>query len=200
MNARTEFGSNLDALWETDPRMLGIRMARYKFVAKMLAGAGAVLEVGAGDGRLAQIVRPGVLALVCCDKDPQGPGVIQDDLTIARLRGEFDAIYALDVLEHVSVVEEHAFMRNLAASLTPHGTCIIGMPSAESQAYASPVSKAGHVNCKTEAGLRTLLRRHFHNVYLFGMNDEVVHTGFGPMCHYRLAICTSKRAEPGVAA
>jgi hypothetical protein len=25
---------------------------------------------------------------------------------------------------------------------------------------------------------------------VFGMNDEVLHTGFGPMCHYRLAICT----------
>jgi hypothetical protein len=25
---------------------------------------------------------------------------------------------------------------------------------------------------------------YFRNVFMFGMNDEVVHTGYGPMCHY----------------
>jgi len=194
MNARTEFGSNLGILWETDPRMIGIRIARYKFVAKMLAGAGVVLEVGAGDGSLSRIVAQGVASVVCSDLDPQGPDVLQDDLTVERERGQFDAVYALDVLEHVSPVHEYAFMRNLCRAIGPHGTCIIGMPSMESQPHASPISKAGHVNCKTESGLRTLMRRHFHSVYLFGMNDEVVHTGFGPMCHYRLAICTGKKA------
>ncbi len=79
-------------------------------------------------------------------------------------------------------------MKNICASLKPRGTCIIGMPSLESQVYASPHSKAGHVNCKTEPELRALMLRHFQNVYLFGMNDGVLHVGFGPMCHYRLAI------------
>lgn len=193
MNARAEFGSNLGLLWESDPRMLAIRMARYKFVAKMLAGTNKVLEVGAGDGTLSRIVRQTVHRLSCCDLAPQGPEVIQDDLTIERERGQFDAVYALDVLEHVSVVHEYAFLHNICRALGAYGTCIIGMPSLESQPYASPISQAGHVNCKTEDGLRMLMRRHFHNVYVFGMNDEVVHTGFGAMCHYRICIATGKR-------
>jgi hypothetical protein len=34
------------------------------------------------------------------------------------------------------------------------------------------------------------LTPHFSNVFMFGMNDETLHTGYGPMCHYRLAVCT----------
>jgi len=195
MNARTEFGSNLDLLWATDPRMIGIRLARYKFVAKMLAGAKMVLEVGAGDGRLAALVRPEVGELHLCDLAPQAPGVTPADFAGSEMREteDYDAVYALDVLEHVMGTDEDRFLRNVCRSLEPHGTCIIGMPSRESQLYASPISRAGHVNCKTEDGLRTLMQRYFHNVYLFGMNDETLHTGFGPLCHYRLALATGKR-------
>jgi len=67
------------------------------------------------------------------------------------------------------------------------------MPSLESQEHASPPSKAGHINCKTEPQLREFMIRHFHNVFLFGMNDETLHTGFGPMAHYRLALACGAR-------
>lgn len=193
MNAVTEFGSNLDLLWDADPRMIGIRAARYKFVAKMLAGMGRVLEVGAGDGRLSRIVRQSVSILELTDKAPQAPDVLALDLTARRPEGEYDAIYALDVLEHVPGNDEASFMGNLCRALAPDGTCIIGMPSQESQIHASPISRAGHVNCKTEHALQLLMRRYFRCVYLFGMNDEVLHTGFGPMCHYRLALAAVKR-------
>lgn len=192
MNARTEFGSNLEMLWRDDPRMLGIRMARYKFVAKMLPACTSVLEIGAGDGLLSRIIATEVGQLTRCDLDPQGEGVIEADATVSLPGRWYDGVFALDVLEHVSSDREDAFLRNIVSVLSTHGTCIIGMPSAESQPYASVVSKAGHVNCKTEAQLRDLLKKYFHNVYLFGMNDETLHTGFGPMCQYRLALCTGK--------
>lgn len=70
---------------------------------------------------------------------------------------------------------------------------IIGMPSHESQAYASPQSKAGHVNCKSGKDLKALMRHYFNQVFLFSMNDEVVHTGFYPMAHYLIAVCCGKR-------
>lgn len=194
MNARTEFGSNLGHLWETDPRMVGIRHARYKFVAKMLAGCERVLEVGAGDGSLAQIVRQTVRRVVCCDLDPQGPDVLRLDLVHEMPQGIFDAAYALDVLEHVAPADEDAFLGNLVLAVPPSGTVILGTPSLESQAYACDISRRGHVNCKTEDELRDTLRRHFRNVYLFGMNDETLHTGYGPMCHYRLALCAGVRS------
>jgi predicted SAM-dependent methyltransferase len=104
------------------------------------------------------------------------------------LPGLYDGIYSLDVLEHIPQQGEDEVIRRMIDALEPKGAVIIGMPSLESQAYASPPSKAGHINCKTEPEFRALMQRHFNNVFIFGMNDEVVHTGYGPMAHYRLAL------------
>lgn len=179
-------GGMLLEAWELDPKRLAFTFARYKFVAKMLAGMDRVLEVGADSGFMSRVVEQFVGSVTCSDL---ASGV---DYTKTHVLPPFDAVYALDVLEHVK--EEDAFMSHVCASLKPYGTLIIGMPSLESQVHASPVSKAGHVNCKTEEDLRSLMKKYFHNVYLFGMQDETLHTGFGPMCHYRLALCNSKRA------
>jgi 2-polyprenyl-3-methyl-5-hydroxy-6-metoxy-1,4-benzoquinol methylase len=107
--------------------------------------------------------------------------------------GQFDGIYALDVLEHIHPDREIRFLMNLVGALAPHGVVIIGMPSLESQAYASPISRAGHVNCKSMPEFKKLLEGNFHNVLMFSMNDEVVHTGYHKMAHYLLALCCEKR-------
>ena len=101
---------------------------------------------------------------------------------------DFDAAYALDVIEHVPLAEEHAFLGELIGSLATNAVLILGSPSRESQAYASEISRAGHVNCKTAEGLAALLRPQFKAVLSFSMNDEVVHTGFAPMAHYLFAV------------
>jgi hypothetical protein len=99
------------------------------------------------------------------------------------------------VIEHIPREAEQRFVGNIVKSLTPHGVLIIGSPSIQSQAYASPLSKAGHVNCKDGQGLRDLMLQFFHNVFVFSMNDEVVHTGYFPMAHYLLALgCSVKGA------
>ena len=71
--------------------------------------------------------------------------------------------------------------------------CIIGMPSLELQAYASAGARMGHVNCKEQPDLKTLMHRFFHNVFMFSINDEVVHTGFSRMSHYNIALCCGRR-------
>jgi hypothetical protein len=70
---------------------------------------------------------------------------------------------------------------------------LIGTPSLESQAHASPISRAGHVNCKTAAQLAELCGEFFHSVFQFSMNDEVVHTGFPAMAHYLFALCADRK-------
>lgn len=197
--------------WHEDPRRLGMVAARYKFVAKMLDGAPRIAEIGCGDGFMARIVAASVGQLALYDFDPAFVAAAREcagdfaaeigchDIRVAPLASApFDAVYLLDVLEHVSPAHEAAVLRNIAASLTDDGVCIIGMPSFESQAYASPQSKAGHVNCKSGDDLRALARQFFRNVFLFGMNDEVLHTGFAPMCHYVLVLCAGPRYINGV--
>ena len=105
----------------------------------------------------------------------------------------FDAVVSFDVFEHIPATGEDAAMRRVVEALEPHGAVIIGMPSLESQSHASGPSQAGHINCKTEPQLREFMARHFANVFIFGMNDEIVHTGFGPMAHYRLALACMPR-------
>ena len=96
-------------------------------------------------------------------------------------------------MEHIPAAQEQTFLRNIVSSLNNDGVLIVGMPSLESQAYASPQSKAGHINCKHGPDLRSLMEQFFDNVFVFSMNDEVVHTGFSPMAHYHLALCCGKQ-------
>ena len=55
------------------------------------------------------------------------------------------------------------------------------------------ISKIGHINCKNKNSLRKLMLNFFHNVFMFSMNDEVVHTGYDKMSHYIFAVCANKK-------
>jgi len=201
------FGLMSNQTWRDDPKRLAFLLSRYKFVAKMLEGKKSAIEIGCADAFGTRIVRQVVPRVVATDFDPL---FIEDakqhasskwpiefavhDILEGPVKGGFEAAFSLDVIEHIPAANERQFMRNVAASLTPDGVAIIGTPSLESQAYASPASKIGHVNCKTAAALKALAGEHFVNVFLFSMNDEVVHTGFYPMAHYLLALCCGTRA------
>jgi SAM-dependent methyltransferase len=183
------------ASFTTDPKHFGFVLSRYKFVAKMLKGKNSVLEVGCGDTTGARIVSQFVGEVVGVDLEIYRNASIevhQHNMVEGPFGGPWDAVYALDVLEHIDPSDEDTFLDNIAECLTDDGALIIGMPSKESQPYASALSKKLHINCKTEDELRETLESHFNNVFLFGMNDETLHTGFGPMTHYRLAVCTGK--------
>ena len=67
------------------------------------------------------------------------------------------------------------------------------MPSLESKKYASKISKLYHVNCKSGDEFKKLFKKYFYNVFLFSMNDEVIHTGFFKMAHYIIVLCTEKK-------
>ena len=204
----TPLGLMTNQAWHDDPRHLVFTLSRYKFVAKMLAGREHVLEVGCADAFGTRIVVQAVKKLTAVDFDPV---FVQDalgrmnrqwafeckvhDLLAGPVAGGFDAAYALDVIEHIAPEKELVFLDNMVKSLAPQGVLLLGTPSLQSQAYAGPASKAGHVNCKDGDGLKALLGRFFHNVFVFSMNDEVVHTGYYPMAHYLLGLaCTRKDA------
>lgn len=200
------FGLRSSESWHEDPKHLVFRLARYKFVAKMFSGRKHVLEVGCGDAFGTRIVQAEVGKLTGIDFDPvfiddvnarmvdrwQFDAKVHDMLD-GPVPGEFDGVYALDVLEHIDPAQEKLFLKNSFAPLGKDGAGIIGLPSLESQPYASPQSKAGHVNCKSAPDLKKLMQEYFHNVFVFSMNDEVVHTGFHKMANYVFAIGAGKR-------
>jgi 2-polyprenyl-3-methyl-5-hydroxy-6-metoxy-1,4-benzoquinol methylase len=202
----TSLGLMTSQVWEDDPRRLTFLLARYKFVSKMLSGRKSVAELGCGDGFGSRIVMQEVGRVTAYDFDTV---FIQDikarrsarwpveaqfhDILLDKLPHVYDGIYSLDVIEHIPAADEDMYLLNLRDSLSDYGVLIIGSPSLESQPHASPPSKAGHVNCKSGDELKALLEHYFHNVFLFSMNDEVVHTGYAPMAHYLFAICCQKK-------
>jgi SAM-dependent methyltransferase len=178
-SGRTQLGLMSNQVWHDDPRRLAFVLARYKFVSKMFRGFDRVLEVGCADAFGTRIVLQEVGSVTAVDFDPVFIADAQarmrlawpidcrvHDMLAGPVAGPFDGAYAVDVLEHIPMDSED-----------------------RSQQYASPGSRAGHVNCKDEAGLRATMQRFFDNVFIFSMNDEVVHTGFTPMAHYLFALC-----------
>lgn len=192
--------------WYDDPKRLVFLLARYKFVAKMLAGFKRVLEIGCADGFGTRIVVQAVKHVTAVDFDPEfiasAKATMSDrwpftclvhDVLKEPVPGEFDAIYSLDVLEHIAPKEESRFLGNMLEPLAPQGVAIVGTPSLQSQAHASAHSRQGHVNCKDQQDLKRLMQQYFQNVFVFSMNDEVVHTGFHAMSHYNLCVCCGRK-------
>jgi len=162
--------------------------------------------VGCGDGFGSAIVAKTVGSLVCVDINES---LMEDnakrnaflenvsyecfDLRESSREDRFDAVFLIDVLEHIYSSEEESFLSHIAESLSPHGTLVIGTPNAAADRYASTYSRRAHVNTKSFEELRELCANRFHNVYMFGMNDEVLHTGYPAMCHYLWSLAVGPR-------
>lgn len=180
-----------------DPRHLCFLLSRYKFVGKMLEGRKEVLEIGCGDALGISLMLQSVGKVVAIDAEPF---VIEDnikrseygrrcsfqvlDITARPANRKFDSAFALDVIEHIPKRLENKFMKNIASSLKKDAVCIIGTPNITARRYATKISAIGHVNLKSSYELKKLISRYFKNVFIFSMNDEVVHTGYKPMAHY----------------
>jgi 2-polyprenyl-3-methyl-5-hydroxy-6-metoxy-1,4-benzoquinol methylase len=191
-----------------DPKHLVFTLARYKFVAKMLAGRGTVLEVGPGDGIGLPIIAQAVDKVIAVDWDQRlidgNKRRLKDianiehlcvDLNKVTLDAKADAAFTIDVVEHIENKDEDAFMRAMVRCLHKDGVLITGTPNITASQYASPRSEAQHINLKSMDTLKQLTETYCKNVFLFGMNDEVLHTGYAPMCHYIWSIGVGIRDE-----
>ena len=197
-------GKRTSMAYESDPIRLVFTLSRYKFVAKMFQNFNSVLEVGSGDGFKSPIVKQFCKKLTLSDIEPknkddfysnrfQKTNFIIHDFTKKKLKQKFDGIYSLDVLEHINKKKEKNFITNIKSSLKDNGVLIVGIPSLESQKYASKWSKVGHINCKSKKDFKKFLSKFFHNVFMFSMNDEVVHTGYDAMSHYLIGVACNKK-------
>lgn len=202
----TPLGLTTNQVWYDDPRRLLFVLARYKFVSKMLSGKRKVLEVGCGDAFGTRIVLQEVGSICAIDFDSVFVKDVNDrmekkwkiecrvhDILSCPVNGPFDGAYSLDVIEHIPRLQEHQYMFNVVQSLDEDGIFIVGTPSLQSQVYASPQSKDGHINCKDANELKNLFLKYFRNVFVFSMNDEVVHTGFYPLAHYLFVLGVGRK-------
>ena len=192
-----------------DPKWILFNLSRYKFVSKMLEGKNTVLEIGCWDGACSILVAKNVKKLVAIDYYKEhiknAKKYIENNQNNIKFIGsdfldfdeklidKFDAIYSIDVLEHIDQKQEKIFFENIKKYLKKDGVALIGTPSKESQKYASKGSKESHINCKSGKELKRILQNHFENNFLFSMNDEVIHTGFEKMAHYLFCLSANKK-------
>ncbi len=181
-----------------DPKHLAFVLARYKFCAKMLEGKKTVMEIGSGDGIGLPLVAQAVGHVYCVDWDKRhiesirrrlakhigNLTLIHQDLNQKKIGVRADAAFSIDVIEHVDPKKEKPFIENILRCLPQDGVLITGTPNLSASGYASPCSRVQHINLKSMKTLRELMERYFENVFMFGMNDEVLHTGYAPMCQY----------------
>ncbi|HNY24756.1 MAG TPA: class I SAM-dependent methyltransferase, partial [Bacteroidales bacterium] len=174
---------------------------------KMFDGFNNILEVGCQEGLGTIIVSKAVKSITAIDYYKPHIVSCQERLTglydninfmgfdiiDAPLDCKFDGAFSLDVIEHIDPAQEPDYMKNIADSLNENGVFILGTPSLESQQYASRESQEGHINCQTGVQIKDLCRKYYENVFMFGMNDEVLHTGFLPMAHYIFALCVAPK-------
>lgn len=196
-----------------------VTLARYKFAAKMAAHVEnlRVLELGCNEGLGAyffmQMPNCGEYVGVDANKeaiswglenvrpDGQGYGKKVDFVNADFLKpmelggrsGNFNALVSLDVIEHIRAEDEHKFMDVVVGNISDDGIAVIGTPNIAMRPYQPEETRKEHVNMLDEAGLHRICHAAFKNVFLFSMNDEVVHTGFAPMACYFFALCCGPR-------
>ncbi len=189
------------------PRRLLYTTSYYKFAAKMIransggptSGGSRVLDIGCGEGIGTYLVAKecGYARGVDFDDasiDTAHANWTGDEIDFACVDflqeppGGYDAVINFDVIEHIQPGNAANFIKGMADNLGADGIAVVGTPNETTRPYASAVTNAGHVNLYSGERLHAEMSEHFTQVLLFGANDEVVHTGFPPMCHYLIAV------------
>jgi SAM-dependent methyltransferase len=189
----------------SDPKRLAFVLSRYKFAAKMIGRNKRVLELGCSEGIGTPILAEFAADYVGVDMDASAIATAKRNWSnkswqfieadfLGQRYGTFDSIVSLDVIEHIHREYETLFFDAVANNLREDGVCLVGTPNITAAAYASAGSQRGHVNLYDAGRLEAALRTVFHNVFSFGLNDELVHTGYAPMAHYLMCLGCDKRA------
>jgi 2-polyprenyl-3-methyl-5-hydroxy-6-metoxy-1,4-benzoquinol methylase len=198
---RVTLGPQASQQWLDAPDHLAMVLSRYRAAAALIGDAQWVAEFGCGEGLGFGILSKGREHYCGLDTDVEAVDLarslygsathtfLDGDVTNWRPMDQaYDAVVSLDVLEHVPAAAEQAFMLSVTAALGGHGVCVIGTPSKYAEAYASPQSRAGHVNLKTPAELKALMGRYFNVVQMVYSQDTSLHLGHPGMAHYLFAV------------
>lgn len=197
-----ELGPYFSIYAKTDPKHLVFTLSRYKFIMKMMKSDATVLELGCSDGLGTTLFKDKAKSITALDFDHRAIDWANKNLADEKLKfiqgdilstsqGSYDLVCSLDVIEHIYPENEHLFIEAIIRNLDPVGTVIIGTPNETAEKYASKNEQ--HVNLYSGEKLQQTFEKYFHNVFLFGMNDEVLHTGYTPMCHYLFVIACNPK-------
>ncbi len=190
-------------LLETNTLQMLVKLARYKFVARLIKSTDDVLDVGSGSGL-------GTIFLAQHAKHVTGLEITRHEHEAAEatralngrrnvsfvlqsvfdydLERRHDVVVALDVIEHLTPQMGAKLIDRLVHHCQPNGMVIVGSPSIHSYPYQSKVSQAAHIKCYDRDELVALMDRSFARTLAFSMNDEIVHTGHPALAWYYIVL------------
>ncbi len=204
-------GTYYSNMFLSDIKHVSFTLSRYKFASKMVMYQDkiSVLELGCQEafGSLVFEQNVNLEKYVGIDFDHDAMQwnynnilgekfiFIEDDfLKCNKIENQkFNLILSLDVIEHIDKKYEDDFCKVISGHITDDGVAIIGTPSVYMNPYACNASKEGHINLYDQKRLYSLMDKYFNNVFIFNMNDEIIHTGFAPMSCYIFAVCTGRK-------
>lgn len=158
-NHKVVFGSQGSSILHNDPKKMGSILSRYKFAAKMACNNVKVLELGCGEGLGSPILAEHSMGYLGIDKDSSLIQAATDNFQkytflaenfLGKQYGSFGAIISL----HVS--DDPLFFQTIINNLSQDGIVVV---SANEQTALE-------------------MKKYFHQVFTFGISDEIVHTGF----------------------
>jgi len=189
----------LETVFMRDPLMALIKLARYKFAAKMLSKNDVVVDLGCGNGYGTYFLSKFAKQVIGIDLyanmdvvskkmsatnvrflgydilDFPHPEVSQENIT---------AVTMIDVIEHFHKADGEKVIRTYSRLLSSNGMMIIGTPSKYSEKYRSIRSKESHFYEYKPEELQELCQDYFGRTLMFSMNDEIIHTGFHKLAWY----------------
>lgn len=202
-------GPHVSYEWYNSRRKIIFTGASYKFAMKMIGNmyepdTKEILELGCNDGFGTHFVAEFAKRVVGVDFDENAVEVARQTIKDENIEficddfmgkkwGEFDAVISFDVIEHICPEDEDKFMQTVLSNLKDTGTFIVGTPTLEQQQYAAECVVKSHINVYKGEELYEMLKRYFHNVYLFTQNDEMIHTGYLRMANGLIAVCANKK-------
>lgn len=202
--AGVTLGRYLSYCFGKTPRRALYYTSYYKFASKMIGKDKKVLDVGCSEGLGTWILAIECGSAVGIDVDAAIVETASGNWKDNRVRFEcadflsmapvsMDAVVSFDGINHI--LPEHAcnFFHRLRENIAHDGIAIIGTPNEDAQRYASDVSKAGYMNVYSYERLEEEMERHFHHVFMFCANDELVHTGSPRMAQYLIAVGCRKK-------
>ena len=186
-----------------DPLMSTIKLARYKFAAKMLSSDDTLLDLGCGNGFGSYFFSRFCREVTGMDLYSQIPDASSrfKDKNVNFITGDilsppaiiadksFSAISMIDVIEHFYRDDGEKIIKTYINNLSQNGMMIIGTPSKYSSEYRSESGKKEHFHEYTPEELKEMCDRYFGRTILFSMNDETVHTGFSKLAWFVFLLC-----------
>jgi len=187
-----------DALLKNNPLMATIKLARYKFVAKILQSNDRALEIGCCDGVSTNFFSQYCKKIDGIDIDSQAlmearaefPHISFREADVTQLSADkkYDTILMIDFIEHIEKEDAIILLEKCKTLLTDRGMIVIGTPSKHFELYRAEHNKSHHKHEYYPDELREMLDDHFARTMMFSMNDEVVHTGNEKLAWYIFTI------------